>query len=481
MIMNYPNKKIPQQRAQLSGIIWRKYPMTVVVALLITALFSGCKKEFLETRSNRALLVPETLTDLQRILDNTGVMNLGPSIPLIAGDEFYADQNTVTAWSTPAERNAYIWADDIFEGQTSLDWNACYKQVFYSNIILDEMNKMGEGVTNTTEANAIRGAALFFRAHAYYNLAQEFCPPYRQSGNEGLSGLQLKLHSDINEKTQRSTLVETYAQIIADLHTCIPLLPPNTQFKNRPTSIAATAMLARVALSMQDYQEAYRNANSCLQQNGKLLDFNTLNAMFTSTANPFPAGLPIGNEEVLFYSTFIGYSFFNNNFRVDNQLYNSYAANDLRKSVFFADRGNGQITLKGSHGGTTGAFMGIANDELYLIRAESQARVGNTVASMSDLNQLLIKRHRTGTYQNLTASSPEEALMLVLHERRKELIRRGLRWTDLRRLNQQASTAKVLQHVLGTNTYFLQAENPRYTMPIPPDEVTASGIAQNPR
>jgi len=481
MIMKIQNKKAPYQKGLARKIASRIYTINIITATIIAIIIGGCKKDFLETRSNRALLVPETLTDFQRILDNTGVMNLGPSIPLISGDEFYADQNTVSAWSTPAERNAFTWADDIFEGQTSSDWNTSYKQVFCSNIILDGMEKMGEAEKNTTGANAIKGAALFFRAVAFYNLAQEFCAPYRQNGNDQLLGLPLKLRSDINEKVQRSTLTETYAQIISDLKTSVSLLPPTTTYKNRPTSNAATAMLARVAMSMQDYPEALRHADNSLKQNNKLLDFNSLMATLTSTANPFPTGLPLGNEEVLFYSTLIGYSFFNNNFRVDNLLYNSYAANDLRKSTFFADRGNGQITIKGTYGGTTGAFIGLANDELYLIRAECQARLGNLDASMSDLNQLLIKRHRTGTYQNISANTPEEALIMILSERQKELIRRGVRWTDLRRLNQQSSTAKVLQHILGAKTYTLEPASPKYTMPIPPDEIIASGIIQNPR
>lgn len=474
------NKK---QHRQLPSIwkAWARYTSYIMITALLAGLLEGCKKDFLETRSNRALLVPETLTDFQRILDNTGVMNVGPAIPLIAGDEFHADQNTVTAWSTPAERNAYIWADDIFEGQTSQDWNSCYKQVFYSNIILDQMEKMGEAEKDLPEARAIRGAALFFRAVAFYNLAQVFCAPYQQNGNERLLGLPLKLRSDINEQATRSTLAETYAQITSDLKTSVSLLPSNTQYKNRPTSIAATGMLARVSLTMLDYQQALMYADNCLKQNGRLLDFNTLTATLTSTANPFPVGLPLGNEEVLFYSTFIGYSFFNNNFRVDNALYNSYTANDLRKPVFFTDRGNGQITVKGSHGGSTGAFMGLANDELYLIRAECQARAGNYTAALADLNQLLVKRFKTGTFQNLTAVNGEETLKLILRERRKELIRRGLRWTDLRRLNQEVFTATTLQHILGTQTYILEPTSARYTMPIPPDEILASGIAQNPR
>ncbi len=442
---------------------------------------AGCKKDFLDTKPNKALLVPQTIADFQRLLDNTGVMNLCPSLALLAGDEFYADANSIAVWTTPAERNTYIWADEIFEVQTSTEWNACYKQIFYSNIILEGLETMSAEDQGKSEAKWIKGSALFFRAQAFYNLAQVFCPPFRNTGNDDLLGLPLKLKADVNEQVQRANLSATYSQVIEDLTNSLALLPGSVSSKNRPSQRAALGLLARVNLTMQRYSEALSYANDALGQNSSLLDFNSLTATLTSTANPFPVGLPTGNDEVIFYNSMVSYSFFNNNLRVDSTIYRSYANNDLRKSVFFVSRSTGQINVKGSHAGTTGAFAGIANDELYLIRAECEARKGNLLSAMNALNQLLVKRHRTGTYLNQTAVTAEEALKLILSERRKELFRRGLRWSDLRRLNQDAKTSVVLQHQASGPVIQLQPQSLKYTFPIPPDEIIASGILQNPR
>jgi len=68
-----------------------------------------------------------------------------------------------------------------------------------------------------------------------------------------------------------------------------------------------------------------------------------------------------------------------------------------------------------------------------------------------------------------------------LKERRKELLFRGLRWTDLRRLNLDPRFAVTLARNVSGQIYSLPPEDPRYAWPIPDDEIQASGIPQNPR
>ena len=68
--------------------------------------------------------------------------------------------------------------------------------------------------------------------------------------------------------------------------------------------------------------------------------------------------------------------------------------------------------------------------ELYLIRAECAARANDPVSAMNDVNTLLRKRWRTGSFSGYPVASAQAALDTVLLERRKELPFRGLRWTD---------------------------------------------------
>ena len=124
-------------------------------------------------------------------------------------------------------------------------------------------------------------------------------------------------------------------------------------------------------------------------------------------------------------------------------------------------------------------FDGVSTNEIYLIRAEANARQGKTTDAMRDLNELLAMRH-TDTFVPLAASSPSHALDLILLERRKELLMRGLRWVDIKRLNKEGAGITLKRTVEGVE-YMLSPNDLRYALPIPEDVITLSGIEQNKR
>ena len=127
-------------------------------------------------------------------------------------------------------------------------------------------------------------------------------------------------------------------------------------------------------------------------------------------------------------------------------------------------------------------FAGIATNEVYLIRAESLARLGQKDAAMQVLNALLVKRWRTGTYVPLVAVDAEDALKKILVERRKEVpFHANLVWEDLRRLNKDSRFARTLTRVIAGVTYTLAPNDKRYTLPIPDLEIQLTGIPQNER
>jgi len=119
---------------------------------------------------------------------------------------------------------------------------------------------------------------------------------------------------------------------------------------------------------------------------------------------------------------------------------------------------------------------------MYLTRAECYARGGDATDAMNDLNTLMAKRwNNTVPFPTYTATSATDALNQILTERRKELCFRGLRWADLRRLNQDPAYAITLQRLLNGTTYSLPPNDLRYTLLIPLDEIQLSGIQQNSR
>jgi hypothetical protein len=166
--------------------------------------------------------------------------------------------------------------------------------------------------------------------------------------------------------------------------------------------------------------------------------------------------------------------------KIDSSLYQSYSTNDLRKQLYFKNNNNGSYAFKGSYDGTSLLFSGVAVDEVYLIRAECLARTGNTTAALNDLNTVLEKRWKKGTFIPFTASTPGEALTLILTERRKELLFRGLRWSDIKRLNKEGASI-TLKRILNGQSFTLQPNDPRYALPIPEDIIELTGMPQNAR
>ncbi len=175
----------------------------------------------------------------------------------------------------------------------------------------------------------------------------------------------------------------------------------------------------------------------------------------------------------------LGGSFYSNT-RIDTGLIGSYDPNDLRRVICYHYKPyNDSSYLKGSYTGGGACFGGLATDELYLIRAEGAARAHDAAGSMRDIDTLLSKRWRTGTFPGYTVASWQEALDTVLLERRKELAFRGLRWTDLRRLNAEGANI-TLTRILD-RTYTLAPNSDLWVLPIPPDVINLSSIGQNNR
>jgi tetratricopeptide (TPR) repeat protein len=459
--------------------IYNTYLLLSITLLLII----GCSKDdFLNKKPDNSLVVPETLQDFQALLDNDNWMN-GSILAGVGGPnpfmgEFSSDNVVVSSTDLTQYplylRNLYTWQKDIYETGPVYDWNNSYRAVFYSNVVLDGLSGVTLKASEQSMYDNIKGSALFFRAHTFYQLAQVFAVPYNSGTASQVLGIPLRLKSDVNEPSSRATLKDTYDRVVSDLKAAINLLPINPLVKTRPSKPAAYGLLARVYQTMEDYDKALVYSDSCLLLKNELLDYNALIAQY------YP--IPALNTEVIFsgiMQTEPSHWLFPT--RIDNSLYELYADEDLRKTLFFmpADDGNGFVYW-GSYDGSPFPFAGIATDELYLIKAECLARLNKPREGLDLLNNLLEKRWVTGQFEPVVVSD-NDVLSTVLTERRKELVMRGLRWTDLRRLNNDPRFAKELQRTVDSQTYTLPANGLRYALPIPNDVITMTGMQQNNR
>lgn len=456
-----------------------KYFFIIIITLSFSTLLS-CKKDFLEKRPDKALTVPSTLADFRALLDNAGsVMNFDIGITTIGSDDFYLAEEGLQGLNTATEQNAYIWAQDIYQGRQLTDWTRMYQQIFYCNVVLEGLDKINENQKQEVNWKQLKGAAMFYRAMAFYNLSQAFAPTFDPRTADTDLGIPLRISSEVTLPITRGTVAQTYLFVIKELEQAKELLPEKEVILTRPIRNAALALLARVHLQMGDYINAEKYADASLLENNKLIDYNTLS---TTAARSFPIFFPDNkNEEVIYYSKMINYSFFSNSLTfVDPLLYQSYQDNDLRKFVFFADKGSGRFSFKGSYTGSSALFSGLTTREVYLIKAECAARNNRDQQANAIINSLLVKRYKTANFTP-TSLTGDQMLTYILSERRKELIGSGLRWSDLRRLNLDSRYALTLSKTVNQSSYTLLPNSKRYVYAIPDLEVQLSGIEQNVR
>lgn len=458
-------------------IMKNKRSLIVICCLpLFFVLLQSCGKDWLEAKPDKSLLVAKTIGDYQSLIDNSNLFNVNQSIGLAeigAGDFFVPFLGWQSLFNVQ-EKTAYVWAptENFYGEEQSLDWVNGYQKVLNANLILEGIEKLKPRTTELQDWNNIKGAALFFRAFTYFNLAQEYCVAYYALNAEADLGLPLRLESDFNVVVKRSNLKQTYDRIITDLLLAVDLLSTKPAYKTRPSKEAAYALLARTYLSMEHYEQAGIYAELALQIQPDLLDYKELNNKLSFPMERF-------NTEVIFQSVFT-YGIFNAvRLTVEPALYDSYATDDRRKKLFFTENANG-MTFKGSYNGDKNLFGGLATDELYLIRAEVNARKGALNLALSDLNHLRRKRWDSN-YKKWSDSNSDAVLSFILEERRRELVFRGIRWTDLRRLNRDSRFAVTLTRVLNGVTYSLRPNDKRYIFPIDNEEIRLNKIEQNER
>lgn len=429
----------------------------------------------MDKKSDASLVVPNRVEDLQALLDYPEYMNYStPIFGEASADDYYVLDETFDLFQGRIDADAYIWnpVDYFFPN----DWSAAYFPIHTANICLERIENIPRTSQNEIQWNNVKGSALFYRAYYFLNLVWTFSQAYDPSTSTSDLGIVLRLGTDFNEASVRSTVEETYQQILKDLYQALNYLPPYPEHVMRPSQAAVYGVLAKTYLSMRQYDSAGKYSNLCLSMNSDLLDFNDPAEVNVNSNTPFPEF----NKEIVFYSevtnVFLVMSH-SSRMLVDTALYDSYQSNDLRKKAYFRSRTGGYGYKSLYAGGRM--FSGIATDDMYLIRAECYARQNKTDLALADLNALLSKRYESGAFVPVDAATASEVLEIILLERRKELFHRGgNRWMDLKRLNKEGAGITLTRKVKN-NLYTLAPNDSKYALPLPKDIIEQTGMPQN--
>lgn len=454
-----------------------KIKLHQIIATILIVITSSCNK-FLEEKSDSKLTTPTTIEDFKALLSDAGMFMSFCSLGESSSDSFFLTDEDYNALYYESDKRLYTWQPDYVSRSLESagnEWQKCYSVIYVCNSIIQgiEQNNL-----NSSEAQKLKGQALVYRAARYLDGVQIWAPVYNGNTADKDLGMVLRLDPDMNIPSVRTSVRQTYDQILTDLTEALPLLSENEISKTLPGKGAAYGLLARTYLIMGNYEKALENAIQSLRLNNEIIDFNSLNA----TAN-FP--IPVTNyasKEVIFDFRIYGSEFRSDPERakMNHNLMKLYEDGDLRKTVYYQKASDGSFSFKGTHTGSNSLNCGISTTEMVLIAAESNTRLGNLQSAAELLNSLLIKRYTPNSYTPVSFQDQEVAIKIILQERQKELVFRGLRWSDIKRLNRDGANI-ILTRTVNNKVYTLDPNDKKYAVAIPEDIIEISKIIQNPR
>lgn len=438
--------------------------------------------------------IPTTLADYEALLrDEYTIGQTSISNALYLLNDYYV---TVSNLNSPTLTRAnYMWdetADRILLNNAD---ESTYYQLYAA---ISSCNLIIENVPSATEATDAERAeviayAKVIRSLCYFVLANYYADTYDAATAGEKRSVPLITSANINAPSQQVTIQAIYDFIIQGVQEAIGEgLPEQSMTVLHPNLGAAYALLARVYLQMQNYSEALNYANLALEQNDQLYDWNAYYDEHRSTIeNPEDyTGLPTPTD----------YSYVENYyFRCGNGSPN-YTTNELNIPVERAERfeegdarflsrwklySQNQDTYYRGVGNGYFNWGGLTTTEVYLIKAECQARLaqgGDFTEAMNTLNAVRQTRIRPEVYQPLTVSTLAEAIELIRRTKDNELIFSIVPFADARRFNQEGTYARTMTKTYEDETYTLRPDSHLWTMPFPAGAINNPGngtIQQN--
>lgn len=340
-------------------------------------------------------------------------------------------------------------------------WTGIYTTINRANTVLARVPAITETGFTEAERNQLLGEAYFIRALAYFDLARTW------------GGVQIVLTptQSVEEKAgiSRSSLEETYAQVLRDLDAAEPLLPETTN-RYRATRKTVWALKARYYLYQRDWTNAEAYATKLIADNQYRL-LKPYNAWFANNV--------VATEESVLELAYSPTT--TNGHRGQwqppaNAGTRQWAPNSTLVTLLNTpSTGGGRSALiaKTAAGLWYGNlyYRSPATDpaylfriaEAYLIRAEARAQQDKITDGLADLNAV---RDRAGLTPD-ASTTKEDLLLAIENERRLEFALEPHRWFDLVRTGR----ADEVLNVTDPN---------RYVLPIPAGELLVDrALTQN--
>lgn len=422
------------------------------------AMFNqSCRKYVEVDQYNRREL--KYTNDYSYLLNNSMVFSPTFGTPILSSDDITFAMLTYQQQQTESVAWPYTWSNQIVPDNTEdLNWSRPYKQIYTANEVIAGVMQSLDG--SDEQKRAILAEAKVQRAYAYFVLANLYGDIYDPQTAENAMGVPLLLQPDLFASLKRASLGQVYAQILQDLNDALVDIPTTASTKRHPNKAAVEALLAIVHLHMRNFDLAATHADAALQYNATLLDLQ----QFATSASGYP--LPFNHPETYFLKQ-VGQSI---DQQLNPELVSLFDTKDLRRTVYM-QAGTGQMPSGALRSKKMSVMVGAPNagpsvPEMLLIKAEVEARKGNTTTAMEFVNKLRSKRFKQQDFTPLVANSADQALQLIVDERRREFFGTGLRWLDMRRFNLDAKLAKEFKRQFINQDYTLKINSASYVYPV---------------
>src|SRR5690606_37066919 len=235
-------------------------------------LYSSCQK-YLDLKASANVSIPSNLDDVEYLLNNSQFLNFSSaSLGNGSTDDLFLAPSVYQA-SSERERDAYRWEWQDYNFAN--EWSRTYRAVNITNVCLEALDRIERTDSNVERWNHLRGAALVFRAFHFLNAIWTYSLAYDKTSSVNEPGIVLRVSTDVNEMSKRSTVEECYNKILSDLEEAAPMIRTTSELPVLPTRATAYALLARTYLSMRKYDEALHYSNLCLSLKSDLLDYGT--------------------------------------------------------------------------------------------------------------------------------------------------------------------------------------------------------------
>lgn len=343
-------------------------------------------------------------------------------------------------------------------------YTEAYRAINICNNIIVSIDKVNED-----DRNNVKGQALLLRGTMYFELVKLFSKPYSAGDPATNMGLQIVTTPTLDgkvtdaNKVPRSSVKDTYVQIISDLTTAKSLL--DDTYGEYVGTYTASAVLSRVYLQMSDYANARDEADNVIENSGASLE-PAYSKAFNNTAPSsediyvLPVTAQDGSNDMWLFWSISDYGARDGDVEVRQAHINLYEANDARLALFYID--DQDVYRSGKWKFQYRYLPVIRLAEMYLTRAECNFRLGTTIGATPDDDLNLTIRKRVGL------APVSVTLANILFERRLELADEGQRIHDIKRLKESVDG--------------FQYDDNKLVFPIPLREVNAGAgiLEQNP-